>query len=806
MTVKLKAQLIILMLFVFTTNMLVAQVNPSAPSVEGSDDKQLYGYYQELKTQGYSDAQIKALAESKGVSAEQIADFENRMSSLNGTQNKTSSDADSALNIKVESQSVNQNVETPKKRSRIFGMDFFSNSNISFSPNLNLSTPINYKLGPGDELVVSIWGASESTYNLPVNREGAVTIPNVGPILLNGLTIEDATKKIKGSLKKIYNGLNAPENSPYRVNLGVSLATVRTVQVNIIGEVSTPGTYSLSSLSTVLNALYAAGGPSEKGTFRDIKLVRNGQETVSFDMYEYLTKGSQEGNNVLRDQDVIIVTPYLSRISISGEVKRPGLFELKPNETLSDLLRFTSGFSSSAYKDIVTVERISGDAKRVLEINVNKSKTEKLKDGDLIEVKSILGEFENKVQLDGAVFRPGIYELTEGLTVSQLINKANGVLDKAFLSRAIILRDIDKVRSEAIPFSITEVMNNPSKDVLLKNNDVIKIYDKYNTQEKSYISISGAVNSPSKIPFVENISVEEMVLMSGGFSDDADINNIDIYRKILGERTEKLVETISFSSNGLNEVIGESRDIILKPNDRVSVRYLKGFKGELFVQVNGEVNYAGSYGLENKKVRISDVINLSGGVTDYAFVRGASLSRVNPFYKAEAQKQVVQDVKDNLSDEDVDIKLNNAKSLQVGIDLEKILSNPGSKYDMILKDGDIVTIPSIKETVKVEGEVLVPSLIRYDTSNNLKDYINSSGGFAENARRGKTYVVYLNGSIAATKRFLFFKSYPKLEAGALVIVPRRPDRSESRLSTQEVIGISTGFTTLALLIQNLTSN
>jgi protein involved in polysaccharide export with SLBB domain len=803
MSINLRSLIIVFVLFIFSTNNIVAQVdtdNVSSENMDNMSDQKLFSYYQNIKSQGFSDEQIKALAKTRGVSASKISEFESRIISLESPDMDSEEPFDDSLEIDDSELTKKEVVNGVRFKSKIFGMDFFSNKNISFTPNLNLSTPINYKLGPGDKLVISIWGASQKTYTSSVNREGVLRLPNIGPVLINGLTIEAATSKIKGLLKRLYKGLEAPENSPSRVNLGVSLASVRTVQVNIIGEVNTPGTYSLSSLSTVLNALYAAGGPSNKGTFRDVKLVRNGQKTVSFDIYKYLTEGSQEGNIVLRDQDVIIVPSYLSRVSINGSVKRPGLFELKPNETLNNLLKYTSGFTSNAHKDMVIIERISGDARRVVEVNFSNAASEILNDGDIIVVQSISGNFENKVEIDGAVSRPGVFELTKGLTVSQLINKADGVLGQAFLERATIFRTTDGVNTEIISFSINDLLNNKSNDVLLKNNDLIKIFSKYELKNKAYITITGAVIKPKRIRFADNLTVEDVVLLSGGFTESADISKIDIYRKIYGEKEDSLIETIRIGSLGLDN--SKTSAFLLMPNDRISVRYLKGYSSQISVSINGQVNYPGAYSLETRVERISDIIEKAGGLTKFAYSGGASLTRINPYFKEKTQEVVGRDVVENISDLDEDIDLKNTRSQSVGIDLNEILKNPDSKYNMVLKSGDVLTIPSLKETVKVDGEVIVPSLMRFDSSYDLKDYINNSGGFSESARKSKTYVVYLNGQIAVTKRFLFFKSYPKLEPGALVIVPKKPE-AKNPTSVSQIVGVTSSLATTALLIYTI---
>jgi protein involved in polysaccharide export with SLBB domain len=790
------------LLCVVSSNLIAQTIpeNVSEESIDNISDDKLYAYYQQLKAQGYSVGQIKALAAAKGISKGKIDEFEKRITSYNSKDNKAIKEQKvNFLEISKDQSDSTFNVTRRRAKSKIFGKDFFANDNISFSPNNNLSTPKNYDLGPGDELVISIWGAAEQTYNVEVDREGNIIVPSIGPINVNGVDIDDATSKIKGALTRIYSGLSAPINSPYKINLNVSLSATRTVQVNIIGEVEKPGTYSLSSLSTVLNALYAAGGPNYNGTFRNVRLVRNGDETIYFDLYEYLIYGVQKGNVTLRDQDVIIIEPYLSRIAINGQVKRNGFFELKDGETLNDLLKYTSGFTSSAYKDVLLLERIEGDRKKIVEINTINSASEILKDGDEITVRSIIDDIQNKVEILGAVYRPGAYEYREGLTVTDLIEKAAGIMDNAFVERAIISRSLDGVSVTILPFSLADILNNGSGSIELKQNDVIRIYDKYDLVEKSFLAIKGAINSPKRIQYIESLTIEDLILLAGGFSNSADPSKIDVYRKIDGEKIEQLVQTIRIGSNGLSD--GFDNPFILQPNDNVSVRYLKGYGESINVVVNGEVNYPGSYGIEFKEQRISDAIMNAGGLTQYSFAKGASLSRVNPFYQA--QKVVADDVRKNISNYDEDVILKNKPSLSVGIDLKLILDNPGSKYDMILKNGDVLTIPSIRGTIKVEGEVLAPSLIRYDKSYSLKDYINNSGGFAENAKKSKTFVVYLNGSIAATKSFLFFRSYPKLMPGALIIVPNKPEKNGNSLSAQEIIGMTTGAGTLALLIQTI---
>ena len=804
--------LFFLFTFCLTTGNLVAQTMPSTSSIMSTDvddlsDEQIQAYWERAKAQGYTMEQLKGIAAAKGVSPTKIAELERRLNQMGSSTNELEGEQiDNSLEIKNNETIGFTGTEIKKgvTKDSLFGYNFFNNQNISFTPNMNLATPSNYELGPGDEIAINLWGAAENSYNVEVDRQGALRIPNIGPVYVSGLSMKDATGKIKGKLKRIYSGINASDNSPYKVFLSISLINVRTVQVNIIGEVKVPGTYSLSALSTVLNALYASGGPTKQGTFREIKLVRNGEEVTYFDVYDYLINGSQVGNKTLQDQDVIIVSPYISRVRINGSIKRPGMYEMKPGETLNDLLIFTGGFTSNAYKERVVLERIEGDRRVVKEILVDRESETPLQDGDVLTVNKVIDKFENRITIEGAVYRPGKFEFTPGLTVKDLISKAAGVNDRAFLGRGLLFSTKDGVTETATPFSVSEVLSG-SKSIELQPDDRVKIFNKYDLTESYTLSIDGAVNKPVTIPYVKNMTVEDLVLLGGGFTDGANENKIDIYRQVNDDSYETLSKNFKVSANG-KLTLEDGSSFILQPNDRVSVRRLRGYSEQIKVAVSGEANYPGNYTIERKDEKISDLLERAGGVTQYAFVEGATLVRKNPFYKEKTQKNIFEELvekenvtgtQDSTSTEENTLK--NREEFRVGINLEKIIANKGSKDNLVLKSGDQLIIPSTKQTVKVEGEVLVPSLVRFDKSMTLSDYINKSGGFSSDAKKGKTYVVYANGDIASTKHFLFFRSFPKLEPGAAILVPAKRENRHT-LSAQEVVGISTGLTTLGLLI------
>ncbi len=793
-----KTYISLLVLFFITTLSLQSQSLPD--DIDSLSDDQLKTYWSQAKAQGYTLDQIKAVASSKGVSSDQIAAFESRIGSFGATAVAVQGEQiDTNLGVSDSNPAgfTGAEISVPSNDDPLFGYDFFNNQNITFTPNLNLATPKNYELGPGDELVVNIWGAAENTYSLAIDREGTLRIPNVGPAFVSGMSIADAKTVITNKLKRVYGGIDAPENSPYKVFVSLSLVNARSVQVNIIGEVKVPGSYTLSSLSTLLNALYAAGGPTKEGTFRDIKLVRNGEEVSSFDVYQYLVNGSQKGNKTVKDQDVIIVAPYKSRVTISGAVKRPGVYELLDNEGFSDLLKYVSGFKATAFKDRFILDRINSDRRMLKEITYDNIVNEKLQSGDRLTINSIIDEYENKITISGAVYRPGEYPYSTGLTIKDLVEKASGLKNTAFLERGIIYRKNSNIDKFTLQFTLKNIMDG-TENITLQPNDIVRIFDANTFQSDAEVSISGAVRDPRSFEYFNGITLQDLILQAGGFSDAANSNKIDIYRFIGDDNFETLSESIAVSANGqFGDEAGES--FLLRPKDRISVRSLKGYNDQKQVFVEGEVNYPGSYYAENNGERISDIIQRAGGLSPYAFEKGATLVRVNPYYNDDALKLTTAQINDTTA-----TSLNNKKEFRVGINLVEILSENGvaSKSNLFLKEGDRIIIPSVKETIKTEGELFIPSLIRFEKGWDLKDYIDKSGGFSQNAKKSKTYVVYSNGDIAATKRFLFFRSYPELEPGAIILVPKKIKR-EGGVTLQEGIGAASGLTAIALLIDRL---
>lgn len=777
--------------------------------IDTLSDEKITIYVQNVKSKGYTIEQAVAIAKTRGMSNLQAQKLLDRIKDLEGKQNSNNLDnkdkdiEDAEDGEKVEQEDVffglTGKEEIKEEKSELFGYDFFSNPKISFTPNLNIATPENYILGAGDVISIDLWGAAEANYEKKVSKQGAINIPGVGYINVRGLPISAAKVKIKNYLKRIYAGISASSSSYNKVNVAISVKEVRNVQVNITGEVKVPSSYSLSGFSTILNALYAAGGPTENGTFRQIKLFRGGEKVADFDFYEFLLNGSEKGNITVQDQDAIIVRPYEKLVKIEGAVKRPGIFELKKNETFGNLLEFCGGFTSKAYKENIVVERISGIQKEIVEIKSSDFSSEKLKDGDFIKVNEVIDEFSNKISIAGAVFQPGKYQYKKNLTLADLLKKAEGYTKEAFLDRGIVVRTYDRTNKETLSFSLRK----PNNKLLLRDNDSVYIYSKDELKEKEYITINGAVNKPDKFDFMKGMRVEDLIVLAGGLKDGADASVIDVSRRLKDGSLETVSENFNIKVN--QNLEGSSfKDFSLQPFDEVSVRYLKGYTEQKKVKVEGEVNYTGEYSLSSKNQRISDLIEQAGGLTRYAYLEGAFLSRKNNATEDKKQLELIE----SFSDKDNDTiavpveKIKEKDFFKIGIDLKKIMSEKRSKYDLILEEGDELFIPSERQTVKVEGEVMSPSLVRYEKGKSFKQYIESSGGFSSEAKKNRAYVVYANGDIKTIKSFLFFKSYPDVKPGSVILVPLKTE-NKNKITTQEIIAITTGLATLGVLVKTL---
>ena len=790
-----------------TNNVDVTSVN-----VDNLSDTQLQTAWARAQAQGYTIDQFVAMARARGMQEAQAMKLRQRLMQLGSATKSTAKATAETDKLRkpadegdIFGYSGNEPKENtpPQKNNEIFGMDFFKNPKISFTPNLNMATPENYQVGPGDELLVEVWGATEGNFKQKVDAEGNIFLNGVGRIHVAGLSFSEVKAKINSFLKRIYSGISAPDGSYAKIYTGVTITQVRTVKVNIIGEVMVPGTYSLSSLSTVLNALYACGGPSESGSFREISLVRGGKKIANFDIYDFLINGSEKGNLGLQDQDVIIVPPYKNRVWVEGQVKRKGFYEMLSTETLANLVSFFGGFTSDAFTNTLVLERIKEAKREVKEINFSEISKLKMQNGDRLKVHAITNEYQNRLSIGGAVYQPGVYEYKEGMTALDLLNRANGVKKDASLNRGLIFRTENRVDYQTLSFSVKDLIEN-KHNITLKDNDSLYIFYKDALQYKKFVKVEGAVNKPQELSYMENMTVEDAISLAGGLSNGADPSVIEVFRETNDGNFEKLSQAFKVSSN--NELKSEGEVMVLQPNDVVSVRYIKGFTPLQTVSVMGEVLYPGVYSIQSKNEHISDLLERVGGFTPFAYKEGATLVRKKTEEGEIQQEDFLDELISQESTTDESSKslkkvAKKTNEYRIGIDISKILKHKHSKYDLLLNEGDMLLIPSERQTVEIRGEVLAPSMVRFQKGQSLRQYIDQAGGFSNRAKKRSIYVLYANGSIKSTRTSLFFKNYPELAPGAIIIVPSKPEKKE--MSTGETIGIISAITTMGVLIYNV---
>ena len=768
----------------------------SSINVDNLSNDQIRSFWEKAQSQGYTLSDLENLAKLKGVPQVQISKLNQRILMLPSKQKVVSKTTIVEKQEGIDTFGITDNKNIDIKKSKVFGFDFFQNPKISFAPNVNMPTPENYIVGTGDELIIDVWGAAENSFSQKIDNQGNINLNMIGKIRVGGLNFNEVKTKINSALRQIYSGISASEGSYNKVYTSVSIGNVRTVKVNIIGEVQVPGTYSLNALSTLLNALYACGGPTETGSFRDIQLIRNGNKIATFDVYNFLLKGSQEGNLNLNDQDIIIVPPYKNQVEVKGNVKREGFYEIKDNENLATLIDFFGGFKANAYKDNLVIERIVGAKREVKEVSYSQANTFIMKSGDKLTVQKLSDIYHNKISIGGAVYQPGNYAYTEGMSALDLINRAAGVLDQAHLERGLLFRTTNRVDKQTLNFSVKDLLDKKI-NLPLQANDSLFIFSNDNIKNKQFVRIEGAVKNPRSIPFMEGLKAEDLIIMAGGFIEGADASTIHLSRQVNDENFKTISEVQHISLSPDLKV--SSGSVTLQPNDIITVRYQKGYSAQQLIKIEGEISFPGHYSILTKDERISDFIERAGGITPYAYLKGATLIRKMKDLSDKEQIKQLQEL-NNATNEIKIEKIGNDNEYRVGINLEKIMKNKNSYQNLILKNEDILIIPSEKQTVEVKGLVLAPSLVQYEKGKTLKSYVNNAGGFANNARKRAAYVMYANGSIEGTRNFLFFKSYPKIEPGSIIIIPEKPERKS--LSTTETISITTALTTLMILIYN----
>ncbi len=780
-------------------------------NVDALSDAQLRQINQEIMDRGITVGQFEQLAIAQGGDPAQVRRLSSRLQEVR----LRGEDPEEMLQPRrpidqvrlvgnledVTFEPREADTETTLDSLKIFGMDLFSKVSVSFEPSFNVPTPENYQLGPGDQLIIDVWGAAEMNYQLLVDAEGTVRIPNLGPIQVSGMTIEEANDRVIRRLSSIYSGLNPDRPDQANTFARVSLGNIRSIKVSVIGEVNQPGTYTVSSMSTLFNALYSAGGPNETGTFREIQLIRNGQVERTFDIYDFLVFGTQEDNVRLRDQDIIKVDPYKNRVHVWGETKRKGFFELKEGETVKDLLTFAAGFTDKAYTRTLTLRGPSQTMRRISTVYYPEGESIELRNGDQLIVGELLDRFENRVTIEGAVFRPGEYELEQGMTLFDLINRADGLREDASQSRGIIQRLNEFREPVSVGFIIRDVLENPARfDIPLQRDDVIHIPSIFDLREEYTVRVSGAVNTPVTIRFRENMTIEDAILMANGFQDEAAAYRVEVARRVTGTddpdqfKMDRIAETFTFNVEKDLRFDENAQEFVLMPFDQIYVRTQPNYQEQQTVTITGEVQYPGEYVIMSRNARLSDLVEWAGGLSDYAYTQGASMSRVLRIERVAEEFNFVDDEKVAGFRSDTLIT-------QVGIRLDEALRARGSNYDLILEPGDVVHIPKQLQTVRIEGEVLAPTSVRYERRLSFNDYIDAAGGVTDAAQRKRAYIVYANGEVDRSRKVLFFRNNPKVEPGATIVIPREPERRE--MTPQERISLASSIASTALLFITL---
>lgn len=771
----------------------ISENDYSKIKVDDLTDDQIKAIVQKAELSGMTESQIEIAAKAKGMSDSEILKFKKRLAELkiSTNDNKTLVERNRDTNIEKDSTDKKENPLAKK----IFGFSLFTNTNLSFEPSTNIATPLNYQLGPGDKLIIDIWGASQETYEQKVTAEGYIIISNLGPIYVNGMTIEQATAKIKKEISNIYAGLYSGNTF-----LKVTLGSVRSIKVNIVGDAELPGTYTISSLSTALNAIYVAGGPSENGCLRNIKIIRNNLVVAELDFYEFLLKGELPKNMRLQDEDIIFIPTYENRVEIKGAVKRNFLFDLKTTENLKDLIYYAGGFTDKAYSENIKINRKTEKQYKAFDVARTEQDTFKLKNGDVIEVDTVLQKFENRVRIEGAVNRPGEFAINNSLSLWELIEKAGGLREDAFKNRVIINRTQDDLSLKVIPVIVTDSIK--LKSILLQKEDIVSVASIFDIQEEYVLNIEGEVKVPGKYPYAENTSIEDLIIKAGGFLESASLAKIEVSRRIKDNQStsynEKIAEIFQFQITQDLKVSDSASKFELMPFDNIYIRKSPGYTEQKMVQLEGEVLFPGFYSISSKSERISDIIARSGGITPEAYVKGTRLIRQISSSK-QLQLKDIEKLKERVNDTlPIDEHTINKTETTISIDLERILKKAGSKYDLFLEKGDVVKIPKEPQTVGLSGALLYPVVVRYMKGFGVRKYISSSGGFSDDAKPSKIYVVNINGSVKRTSRFLFIKNYPKVEPGAEIVVPQKTEKKG--MSTTEAIGFGTAMSSLALII------
>lgn len=794
---------IVAMMFVCAASSLMAQT---------MSDQQVLEYTQRALEQGKDQQFITMELARRGVTKEQayrvkqlyeqqmrkegtgtVMEGRKRMRTTNPYEDELSVDSINRQSLQFLTNALPEQGAGTVSRKQVFGRAIFRTQNLTFEPNVNLATPQDYRLGPGDEVIIDVWGANQTTLRETISPDGYINIPNLGPILLNGMDIARATEYLKQKLAQIY--------AASAENIQVSLGNARTIQVNVMGEVVQPGTYALSSFSTVFHALYRAGGVTTIGSLRNVMVSRNGKVIAHLDVYPFILKGKNADDIRLQEGDMVIVPPYDALVEIQGKVKRPMIYEMKSDESMETLLKYAGNFSADAYRNHVSVIRRSGKEYSVATVDRNDFTRFRVQDGDVVTVDSILNRYANRLEIKGAVYHPGVYEFSGKLnTVRQLVEKAEGIMADAFTARAVLYRQRENLTSEVLSVNIEGILAGTSPDIPLRKNDVLYIPSIHDLKDRGNIHIFGEVGNPGEYPYADNMTLEDLIITAGGLKEAASIVRVDIARRVKDTQSLQMTDTIGQNfSFGLKDgfVIDGKPGFVLQPYDQVFVRRSPNYHEQQHVTVNGEVLYHGIYTLTDKNERISKLIAKAGGVTNYAYVRGAKLTRIANEEERKRMQDVIKMMRKELGAGAIDsLGLKVDSTFTVGIDLEAALENPGSDVDIVLREGDVIFIPEYVNTVKISGAVMMENTVSFKEGEDIRYYLSQAGGYGQNAKKSKKFIIYMNGQIAKVKR----NGKAQIEPGCEIVVPNKRRRAGRG---GEILGYASSLTSLGTMIATL---
>ena len=774
----------------------------SVTHIQELSDERVQRIMDEIEAQGLTQEQAVALARARGATQQQIDQLIARIreTRLKQVDQMRSSETTSSMapGVMKDTVSVKSAQAVSAINRKIFGFNLFNEKNLTFEPSINIPVPPDYAVGIGDEIIIQVWGASQHTYRLLVDKNGDIVVHDLGPIKIAGINFKEVENIITKRLSAIYNDMTNNQPATFA---SVSINNIRSITINVVGEAVTPGTYTLPSTSTAFNALYLSGGPNENGSFREIKLIRGNRTYATIDVYDYLINGVASSNISLRDQDILYIPNYNKRVETGGAFKRNAIYELKESENIHDLLRYGGGFNEQASTSRLLLTRYTDDQYELTEIKALAFGSTALRNGDYIQAESVINRFENRLTIEGAVFRPGTYALEKGMTLSQLIEKAGGLREDYYPERGLIIRLDDKLYPTIVPFSLEDVVSGRQNPILQREDQVI-VQDIFRMGEKKTIRIYGEVLHPGEFKFWKNMTLKDVIFLAGGLTEAADQSYVEVARRNTYEEAQeispKLVTLFTFNLSRDLRLNEKDDQFVLAPFDQVYIRKAPSYEVQKTVSILGEVKYPGIYSIQDKNERISDLIERAGGLTPNAFPEGARLRRIidkqsqQQFKKIEAIEQSTK-MSVTLATE----QEHEQTYVQLELRLAEIMKRPKMSENYLLKEGDDIYVPVRSEEILVNGEVLNPAGLAWQSGKGLEYYVNRVGGFSTNAKKNKAYVVYSNGITAITKTFIF-KNYPEIKPGSQIIVPEKPERKKTETSTWLAIGST--FASIAIAI------